>query len=57
MVWACLKDEALACTWFEKAARQGFQKAQHMLGVRLCKRNRRLEKDYVRAYAWLLLAN
>ena len=40
MVLGVHKDEAIACSWFEKAARQGFQKAQHMLGVRLCKRSR-----------------
>lgn len=50
------KDEVIACTWFEKAAKQGYQKAQHMLGVRYAK-GLGVAKNYIDAYAWLSLAN
>ncbi|MCZ6804327.1 MAG: hypothetical protein O7D86_10435 [Proteobacteria bacterium] len=50
------QHESEACLWFEKAARHGYQKAQHMLGVRYAK-GLGVEKDYLHAYAGLFLAN
>ena len=44
-----------ALLWYEKAAEQGFAKAQHNLGA-LYGNGQGIPKDLVKAYKWLLLA-
>jgi uncharacterized protein len=44
-----------ALTWFQKAAEQGFTKAQHNLGA-LYGNGQGTSRDFVAAYKWLFLA-
>ena len=49
-------DEKTAYNWFRKAAKQGYVKAQYATAIHLTK-GLGVAKDYVRAYAWMTLAN
>ncbi len=49
-------DEKTAYNWFRKAAKQGYIKAQYATAIHLTK-GLGVEKDDVKAYAWLVLAH